>query len=233
MKIFKCVLMLMLSLLLSIPGIAEEKKKTSVPEKSGLGDWWHHSSLKYKPMPDKLLFHTELQYADRKLTGNDEGYVHNGSASFYIRKHRFTDRVTYSINKYDIDQSDGGHTDKDYQMFEELLRFDLTEYLYPEAGIIWETDSKNLIEDRYIYYGGVGSLLSFKRHQINIALCYGLQHEEYDPIVEQLIGIGEDDSRIIYFYQTYDWLIRDKIAFQEARLIHRATRDRAIETTGK
>lgn len=198
-------------------GSGEVKKEIAAQGRPDLGDWWNRSSLKYTPRPAGTLFHGELQYDYKRETGNIDSYSHRGAGKLVIRKDRFTNYLSYFIDKKISDDfTSGSHYQRDYKIFEGSLRYDLREKLYSEAGLIWETDSANLIKNRYVYYGGLGyNLLDMKDHSINVFLAYSRVKEEFDPLIGMMLGIDNRESNAAYFFQSYDWHVTDRLTFRE------------------
>ncbi|MGD0282893.1 MAG: hypothetical protein ABSB95_11085, partial [Dissulfurispiraceae bacterium] len=122
-----------------------------------LGDWWNHSALKYEPMPAGYLLHMEGQYNFTSVGGNNRGLVYRGNGQIVVRKDRFTDNVAYVIDERRISQPSSDQTTyKNYQFFQESLDYDIYRKFYAEGGFIWEKDKTSLINNRDIYYGGLG-----------------------------------------------------------------------------
>ncbi len=190
--------------------------------KEELGQWWRRSSLNYDPMPEKWLFHTEIQYSFVDKTGNDDGYAHSGDFFTALRKARFTNYLSYKIEKYDFDQSDGEVSSDDYQMFEESLRFDLTKRLYAQAGFFWERDDTYLVEDRDTWYGGFGyQIVDNKRYGLDLFLSYGHQKEEYNSIIVELMDLSEEKTGVTYLSERFNLNITEKLSFIDSfRLIY-------------
>ncbi len=202
-------------------GLHEAEAKTATAEKkteqqetvaskkpADLGDWWNHSSLKYEPMPTAYLLHLEGQYNYVNLSGNNSGLVFRGSGQLVARKDNFTDYLSYLIDKKKISQSNGEHSEREYQIFQESLRYDIFRKLYAEGGFIWEKDKTDLINNRDIYYGGVGyHLLDLDRFRLDFFGAVGYENESYDPLILQVLGFEGAHHNLSYFSQDYLWLI--------------------------
>lgn len=219
------------------PKPSQEKTAAAEQFKPHLRDWWNHSSLLYKPMPEKLQFHAELQYAYNKLTGNLDVNAHSGAGKLVLRKGRFTDFVSYKIDKSKtVEYSTKERVEKDYRIFEESLMYDLTEKIYPEIGYIWEKDEVNYIDGRNIFYGGIGCyVLDMERHRLKVFAAYGLQDEKYMPIVNEYLGIKDDSTNLLYLYQNYDLQLTDNIIFHEGFRIIQGTKKKdeyVLDETG-
>jgi hypothetical protein len=193
----------------------QKKAEGMEPSRASLGDWWNRSSLS-QPNPGKFLFHTEGAFTGMWLGGNNMGESYKGRGSVSLRRGRFTNTVSYNIAKTKIDQTDGGSTNRNYQLAEEALQFDLTKTFFTVAGVLWEKDSTNYIGDRVIYYGGAGAyVLDSDRFKLKVVGAYGQQHERYNVIVTELIGLREKNTGVLYGYQSFDWQFTKRFSFQE------------------
>ncbi|MBU0485478.1 MAG: DUF481 domain-containing protein [Proteobacteria bacterium] len=199
------------------------KNEAAAPKKEELGDWWNRNSLTYEPRPSQLLFHTELQYSYSEDRGNVEGYEHRGGAKFIVRLDRVTNSLSYLIDKSkQTEVASGGETSNNYQILEDSLQYDLTKKLYAMGGIIREVNETEMLDRRYAFYAGLGyPLLTQKNHQIDLYLAYAYLDEEYDSLINTILGFSGRTYDAFYFNQTYAWKITDKILFsQRFRIIH-------------
>ncbi len=87
---------------------------------------------------------------------------------------------------------------------------------------MWERDTTNLVDKRYVYYAGLGyRILTSPTLQASLYTAYGYQDETYEPIVEQLIKIKDLQTPIIYFYETLQWQFIKNMSIQQGfRLIY-------------
>jgi len=191
------------------------------PEKPDLGAWWEKNSLKYSPLPEPWLFHIEGTLEYKHKSGNTESDLYNGSSSFMVRKSRFTNTLTYLINKEFTKQSSQpgapvSKTDDDYRSFQESLRYDLTDRLYTEGGYIWEKDTANYVSNRDSYYAGLGyALIDTDRHLLDILVAGGYEEEAYPGLVKVAMNIDHNSVTAGYFKEHYRWNITDRITFKE------------------
>jgi len=222
----------------------EPREETAAPKKEAeLGDWWDHSSLKYEPMPSGYLLHLEGQYNFASLSGNNSGSVYRGGGRFVARKDRLTNYLSYQIDKRKISQSDGGHTDIDYQIFQESLRYDISRKLYAEGGFIWEKDRISLIDNRDIYYAGAGwHVLDLDGFRLDLFAAAGYETELYAPRVMQALGFDRAHHYISYLGQDCLWHIGRRLALHESfrvftdfekTSIYNLADDGTVTTTGK
>ena len=193
----------------------EKKAEQMEPSRASLGNWWNKSSLS-QPIPEKFLFHAEGAFTGMWLEGNDMGHSYKGKGVVTLRKGRFTNNLSYGIGKTKINQTDGGHINRNYQLAEGSLQFDLSKTFFAQAGVLWEKDSVHYIGDRVIYYGGAGAyILDSDKLKLKVVGAYGQQHERYNVIVTELIGLREKNTGVVYGYQTFDLQITKRLSFQE------------------
>lgn len=198
--------------------------------KADLGAWWEKNSLKYTPLPERWLFHIEGTMDYKHRTGNTQSDIYNGSASLMVRKLRFTNTLSYIINKEFTKQnpqpgSPVSLTDNDYRSIQESLRFDLTDRLYSEAGYIWEMDTANYISGRESYYAGFGyALVDTKRHLLDVLLAGGYEEEQYPMAVKAAMNMDSGSVTAGYFRETYRWNVTDRITYKQTfRIIQNFT----------
>lgn len=198
--------------------------------KPELGSWWEKNSLKYSPLPEQWLFHIEGTLDYKHRTGNTQSDLYNGSASLMIRKLRFTNTLSYIINKEFTKQnpqpgSPVSLTDTDYRSIQESLRFDLTDRLYSEAGYIWEMDTANYISGRESYYAGFGyALVDTQRHLLDVFLAGGYEEEQFPAAVQQAMNMDYDSVTAGYLRETYRWNVTDRITYKQTfRIIQNFT----------
>lgn len=205
------------------PADATNTKEVAAPRKETLGDWWNRNSLEYEPRPSQLLYHAELQYGFSRDTGNVSAYSHKGAGKFIVRLDGFTNSLSYLIDKgKQVNVTSGGETIKDYQIFEEALRYDITKKLYSMGGLIREVNKDEMLDTRYAFYGGLGyPLLALKGHKLDFFLAYAYVDEKYASFINTILGFSGRRYSSVYFNQTYKWSITDRILFSERfRIIH-------------
>jgi putative salt-induced outer membrane protein YdiY len=200
----------------------QKKAEATAPAKPGLGAWWETNSLKYAPLPEQWLLHIEGTLDYKHKEGNIDSNHYDGSASLMVRKLRFTNTLTYIINKERTEQVNTpgeppSLTDTDYRSFQESLRYDLLKRLYAEGGYIWEKDTANYIEDRDSYYAGLGyALIDTPRHLLDLFAAGGYVEEEYPELVRIAMGISRSSTSAGYLRQSYRWNITDRITYKES-----------------
>jgi putative salt-induced outer membrane protein YdiY len=189
--------------------------------KPALGAWWEKNSLKYSPLPEQWLFHIEGTLDYKHKSGNTQSDLYDGSASFMARKSRFTNTLTYLINKEFTKQSGQpgapvSKTDDDYRSFQESIRYDLTDRLYSEGGYIWEKDTANYISDRDSYYAGLGyTLIDTEHHLLDVLVAGGYEEESYPGAVKEAMNFDRNCMTVGYLKEYYQWHITDRITFKE------------------
>ena len=200
----------------------QKKAGATTPGKPGLGAWWETNSLKYSPLPEQWLLHIEGTLDYKHKEGNIDSNLYDGSASLVVRKLRFTNTLTYIINKERTEQvttagEPPSRTNSDYRSFQEGLRYDLLKRLYAEGGYIWEKDTDNLIEDRDSYYAGLGyTLIDTPRHLLDLFAAGGYVEEKYPESVRTNLGLSRSNTSAGYLRQAYRWNITDRITYKES-----------------
>ncbi len=186
-----------------------------------LGRWWEKNSLAYDPVPDQWLFHIEGTLDFKHKRGNVESELYNGLASLMVRKQRFTNTLTYIIDRETKEQESlsggAGKTDTDYRSFQESLRFDLTPRLYTEGGYVWEKDTANFISDRDSYYAGMGyTLAATAEHHLDLFVAGGYVEEEYPALVQLAMNTSGGHVWAGYLRQSYQWQITKNLRYKES-----------------
>jgi len=205
------------------PAGAEVSKEAAAPKKEVLGDWWNRSSLEYEPMPSNILYHTELQFGYERDNGNVDAYSDKGGGKLILRLDRFTNSLSYAIEKSkQQDITSGGATIRDNELGEESLQYDITKKLYFMGGLIREVNRDDLLAWRYALYGGFGyPILALKNHRVELFMAYADLDEKYDPLISNILGFSGRKYTAAYFNQTYKWTVTDNILFSEKfRVIH-------------
>jgi putative salt-induced outer membrane protein YdiY len=198
------------------------KAGATAPAKPDLGAWWETNSLKYSPLPEQWLLHIEGTLDYKHKEGNIDSNLYDGSASLMVRKLRFTNTLTYIINKERTEQvttpgEPPSLTDSDYRSFQESLRYDLAKRLYAEGGYIWEKDTANYIQGRDSYYAGLGyTLIATPRHLLDLFAAAGYVEEKYPELVRIAMGISRSNTSAGYLRQSYRWNITDRITYKES-----------------
>jgi len=195
--------------------------------KADLGDWWNKSSLEYDPIPPQFLFRREIQYGFQRTTGNMDSFAHALTSRIDIRKKRFTNSTAYTVDKNDIETVFAGESEKDHQIVEDTLKYDITKKVFANAGFIWERNNLALIDSRYAIYGGFGyRFFTLDRHKLYALLAYGYLDETYTGDAVKLLGFDKRNFNTIFLDQSYQWNITDRISFNEKfRTIHSLNSD--------
>jgi len=189
--------------------------------KPDLGAWWEKSALKYSPVPEQWLFHAEGTLDLKYKTGNTKSDRYSGSASLTVRKSRFTNTLSFMIEKeYSEDLSPSGSytksKDEDSRSIQDALRYDLTERFYAEGGYMWEKDKKNYITGRDSYYAGLGyTLVDTQRHHLDVFFAGGYVNEKYPSLIQSSMNLDHLEVGAAYFRQDYRWNITDRLTFKE------------------
>gem|GEM_PF-1240184 len=181
----------------------------------GPPDWWNHSALIYPALTPTWRHHAELQISASSLSGNDEGSAVRGGGKLISRFNQWTNELIFSSDKRSINQS-GVINKRDTRMFQESLRYDLTNKLYAAGGYIWETDDVNFIDNRHTVLGGLGYyIFDTPRMRLNAFAGLGKFKETYLEPVPDLIGKSGRSSGLIYLYETFDWQIAERWSLQQ------------------
>lgn len=185
-------------------------------------DWWNHSSMYRNIEPGtEWLTRGRLSASYMDLGGNDEGRVYFLDGTFQARYQQTTATLSAHMSRQNVERSDGSSVNKDYKLVIGSLTHDLHPMLFAEAGMLWERDLTSFVSWRTIPYLGAGSyLIDNQRHQLRILLAYGYQNLEYEPEIEQYLGLTEENLGVLYFFQTYRLNITPKLSFNQSfRLI--------------
>jgi putative salt-induced outer membrane protein YdiY len=186
-----------------------------------LGKWWEKSSLNYFPLPKKWLFHVEGSLNYNHRSGNIKSSLYDASATMKVRKHRFTNTLTYIINKELTAQAlSPGSTaiqiGNDYRSIQESLRFDLKKPLYADAGYIWEKDTISYIKDRHIFYAGLGyAPIDTKRHSLEVFAAGGFEKVQFLDSVKDFVSLDHLNVAALFFREDYRWNISDRITYKQ------------------
>jgi hypothetical protein len=205
------------------PGIASDAPAMvqDRPAKERLEKWWEKSSLNYFPLPERWLFHVEGSLDYKHRSGNIASSLYDASATLKVRKHRFTDTLTFIINKELTAQitSPGSaaiQIDIDYRSIQESLRFDLTKRLYADVGYVREKDTINYIKDRSIFYSGMGyGLIDTKRHSLEAFAAGGFERVQFLDSVRNFVSSDHLNAATLFFREDYRWNISDRISYKQ------------------
>lgn len=190
----------------------------ATPPESAAGppDWWNHSALLYPTLDDHWRHHFEVQLSGGQLSGNESGYIWRGGGKWFSRKGSWTNEMIVDLDMRDIEQVGGGVNSKDYRMFQDSLRYDLTDQWYVAGGFIWEHDETNLIGNRYTGIFGPGYYwVDNEKFRLNTYLGLGGVNESYMQFVQDYVGIDERSSSLLYFYETFEWRISKDWNFRQ------------------
>ena len=179
-------------------------------------DWWNHSALLYSKLTPEWRHHAELQFSETSLRGNDSGSAMRASGKLFSRSNRWTNDMLLTIDRRAIAQSAGTSSKRDYRMFQDSVRYDLSDRLYASAGYIWETDDTSYIDNRHTLLAGAGYyLIDTAKVRLNAFAGFGRLKETYLEPVPSLIGITERGSNLLYFYQTFEWKFAENWSLQQ------------------
>lgn len=191
------------------PAVATQAKSDGPP------DWWNHSALLYDKLDPAWRHHAELQFSGTSLSGNDTGIAVRASGKLYSRSDKWTNEAVLTMDRRSIDQS-GVPNVRDYRMFQESPRYDLSKQLYVSAGYIWETDDKSYINNRNTWLGGVGFyVLDNPKMRLNTFVGVGRLNESYLKDIQTFTGLTSRSSGLIYLYQSFDWQISEDWSLQQ------------------
>jgi len=183
------------------PAAAAPADKTAGP-----ADWWNHSALLYPKLEDSWRQHVQLQLTGVSLTGNESGSSWRGGGKWISRYGRWTNELAATLDKRDIKQVGGLGNKRDYRMLQDSVRYDLTNKWYASGGFIWEKDDVSLIDSRTTWIAGPGYYwLDSDTFRLNTFLGLGRLSESYMQLVQDLVGIDERSSNLLYFYETFEW----------------------------
>ncbi|MBF0518243.1 MAG: DUF481 domain-containing protein [Nitrospirae bacterium] len=193
------------------------QEAADAPKVNGPGDnWWEHLSLKYKPLPENLLFHAEALFTPVYKWGNTTGYQIDGQGAVVLRKNRLTNSLNYQIAQKLTKDASGSQSTDDYQTFQESLQYDLTEKFYTQGGYIWERDRVNMIKHRHIEYAGLGYyLFDTPLHKLEFFLSGGYQTEKYYSMIQDFLNISQKSLPVVYFYESYKINITSYLFYNE------------------
>ncbi len=196
--------------------VAAAAPSAAAPAQSdGPPDWWNHSALLYDKLEPKWVHHAELQFSGTSLKGNDTGIAIRASGKLYSRHDKWTNEAVLTMDRRSIDQS-GSPNVRDYRMFQESPRYDLTKRLYVSAGYIWETDDKSYIDNRNTWLGGVGFyVLDNPKMRLNTFVGLGRLNESYLKDIQTYTGLSSRSSGLLYLYQSFDWQISEDWSLQQ------------------
>lgn len=207
----------------------EEKKaeksafELMIEERMKLRDWWSRSSYMYDDETrQKLLWHVELRTRLQSFTGNTDGEKRDLASKFILRKGSWTNNLHYGISKEDTSNAGGGKMFVEYNQFHESVAYDFNDKFYAQGGYIWEKDSDNLIEDRDILFGGMGTyLMDSDTQRMNLFLAYAKVNEAYDCSIPRAGGPAEKEFPGLYFQEMYMYRIGEMgVIFQLFRIMH-------------
>lgn len=178
--------------------------------------WWERTAPSYDPIPLEWLLHADGTFGLQVLEGNKEGIEYEGNGLFVVRKERWSDYLWLMRERVDTESTTGDSTDNDEIVAIEEVHYDFSKPLYLIGGAIYYRNSKVLIEDFSMAYGGVGLFLEpASRLRVNAELGTGPVMQEYqegeyvDPYVQE----GLVDERI----DTWGWyaLLRANVAMTQ------------------
>lgn len=200
------------------PIVTTAKKEESARKERLLKNWWRHNSLRYSDeFRKKLRFHVEAMYNYMRETGNTEATIHKGSLKLTARKGRVTNYLTYNVRDQKIKTvSDGSVTIHINHLLEEIVRYDINRIVSGVAGFLYERDRDSLLEDKVIYFGGLGyDILDDEKFILHAMTVMGHQKEHYLSLVKDVMDLSDRTNTILYLYQTFRWNIFDWLSFFE------------------
>lgn len=191
---------------------------------AGPADWWNHSSLMgqaQQPLLDLRLdpgwrHRTEVNLSGTNMSGNDNGFAVRAGGKLYSRSGRWTNELQANVDRRRILQAGGATNQRDYRIFEESIRYDLTDKWYASTGIILERDDVAGIDSRATGLAGLGYyLVDNDKFRVNLFGGLGRLRERYMDPVPALIGLDGRSSGLLYLYQTFDWQINADWSLQQ------------------
>ncbi len=170
-------------------------------------DWWNHSSLAYGLKPkDEWRHNFQLQLSGVSLSGNEQGNAWRGGGKFFSRYGSFTNELSGTLDKREINSNGGAVNKKDYRLLQESLRYDLTDRWYISGGVIVERDDLSLIDRRTTLLAGPGYYwLDNEKFRLNTFLGLGRVSEKYMAYVRDHVGVNDRSSGLLYLYETFSW----------------------------
>jgi hypothetical protein len=179
-------------------------------------DWWNHSALRYPKQEAPWRHHVQWQISATGLSGNDAGHAYRGGGTLTSRTGRWTNELQASVDKRSIVQSGGSLNERDTDMLQDSIRYDLDASLYAAAGVILERDDVNYIDHRETVLGGAGYyVLDNKAVRLNLFGALGQMRETYLDPVPGLVGVAARSSGLLYLYQTLDWQLAPQWSLQQ------------------
>lgn len=232
----KCVVLLpfvmFLFLISVIEGLALDTEKDDMVESrlkpsptgwisngESLGKWWLDRAKKQDPLPPELLYHIEARYSLSKATGNEEITKHKVQSTIMLRKDIVTAETMFKLKEKDMEYR--GNTIKTKQRtLGQIFFVEYFDKMDLVGGLMWRTDDKKYIDNRYLCYGGLYfSLLSLDNCKVRAGAYYGYTDIEYQEDELAAFVPNEDfsnfDSDLIYLDQKLDWSITESIHFSE------------------
>ncbi len=232
---------------------ADETDETSDSEHKkndrNLGMWWKRSPLSYDPVPSQFLYHLEAGYSFYRSEGSITRDNHLVNAKITLRKYRLTDILTYDLDKRNSARADEssisvdddgnisiGETNleirnsKTHELTNHLL-FTLTKRFYLGGGLEWTRDDLQEIEDRYLYFIGLGCRVIDKpKYSLRLFGAYGYEELQYTDYYNDLFGglvikyktVDEFDEGVTRSDKYYLSLVARWQATDSLELIHKS-----------
>lgn len=178
--------------------------------------WWERTAPCYDPIPTEWLFHAEGTFGIQDMQGNKDGVEYEGSGLFVARKGRFSDYLWATTEKVDTHSTTGDSTDTDEVGACEEVHYDISRPVYLIAGGLYYRNTKIVIADSGIAYGGLGLFLEpVPTVRVNAEAGGGRVMQRYDggPYSDPFVDEGLVERKI----NTWGWyaLLRTNWAITE------------------
>ncbi len=201
---------------------AENKIETAdgwISNGKHLGRWWAGRAKKQDPLPPQLLYHIDVSYSFKDVTGDDEVTSHKIRANLKLRKGLITSTTSFTLK--DKEQSYGGmpSSKTDKKVFEESIFYEAFEKTDVFVGFQWKEDNKRHIKDRYICSLGLYHEFFTSPFRLRAGAAYGYADISYstdDPVYNTDLAV---------FFSDLTWPITDRISFTGSGLYFQYLKD--------
>lgn len=216
--------LLMLLMVLSgsvVVGAQEEGEAVAETPKQDLGRWWLRPARSYDPIPEDWLYHAEGEIFYTRQSGNMDGYEIDGGGRLILRKKIVNQLFYYAITKQDIDIVEGnaGTLKHESQGFEYELRVELNKMVRAEAGAMWERDDSRLIDNRFMYYAGLGAqLVDQPKVKFNTVGAIGQQYDRYAVPIPGVPNPPDNDFTGGYLSLELHWIPNQQVVWRNRLL---------------
>jgi hypothetical protein len=163
-------------------------------------NWWQVNSLKLDSIPNRVLFHAAGDYSLDVASGTISGFLHKSEVGFQVRRNRVLLNVSTDL-KYQKLKVNTLEIREKYFLVEGALIYDLLPYLHAEAGVVWERDDQQFIDQRLVVYTGLKvELFSNEIWGLNIMSAFGEQRQAYvvsPAVYVDWVGYTQQNFRLI------------------------------------